>query len=116
MFLSSFDRPNLSLDVRRGLAGSVMVGAAGLTVANPSRPKLDALKADFPEMKVTTDNVQAVADADFVILPKGRRAGGPTRPNDQRTTGETSMPYRLLKQEGAARAAPPFCISRENVL
>ena len=59
---------NMGGALARGLAGSVMVGAAGLTVANPSRPKLDALKADFPEMKVTTDNVQAVADADFVIL------------------------------------------------
>lgn len=59
---------NMGGALARGLAGSVMVGAAGLTVANPSRPKLDALKADFPEMKVTTDNVQALAGADFVIL------------------------------------------------
>ena len=59
---------NMGGALARGLAEGSLVGAAGLTVSNPSRDKLNALKADYPEMTVTTDNTQAVQGADFVIL------------------------------------------------
>lgn len=59
---------NMGGALARGLAGGTLVGAAGLTVANPSWPKLNALKDDFPEITVTSDNIQAIQGADFVIL------------------------------------------------
>lgn len=59
---------NMGGAIARGLAQSAPEMAACITVANPSMPKLDALKADFPEMNITQSNVEAVAGADFVIL------------------------------------------------
>lgn len=39
-----------------------------IAVANPTRPKLDAIAAQYPDVKTTTDNVEAVVDADIIIL------------------------------------------------
>lgn len=39
-----------------------------ITAANPSMPKLEALKREFPLVHVTQDNRSAVRDADLVIL------------------------------------------------
>ena len=39
-----------------------------ITVANPTQAKLDAIKASYPLVSTTTDNVEAVVDADVVIL------------------------------------------------
>lgn len=52
----------------RGLAQGTKVAAADICVSNPSMGKLDALRADFPDMCVTTDNRTCVTNADLVIL------------------------------------------------
>lgn len=59
---------NMGGAVARGLACGTKVAAADITVANPSQPKLDAIRADHPEVHVTNDNRVAVAGADLVIL------------------------------------------------
>ena len=53
--------------IARGLAKGTAVSTADIIVTNPSTPKLDALKAEFPEMQVSTDNAAAAA-ADLVIV------------------------------------------------
>lgn len=50
--------------IARGLAGK----GFDVAVANPSRPKLDALVADCPGVFVTTSNREAASMADIVIL------------------------------------------------
>lgn len=52
----------------RGLARGGKVATSDIYVSNPSTAKLDALKAEFAEINITTDNCAAVADADMVIL------------------------------------------------
>lgn len=52
----------------RGLAKGSIVATADICVANPSRAKLEALKAEFPEINIVTDNREAVVDADLVVL------------------------------------------------
>ena len=52
----------------RGLAQSQHVNARDIFVSNPSQGKLDALRAEFPEMTVTQDNIAGVSEADMVIL------------------------------------------------
>lgn len=54
--------------VARGLAAGRLVGTSDITVSNPSRGKLEALRAEYPELQITTDNIQAVQGADLVIL------------------------------------------------
>lgn len=51
--------------IARALAAT---GKYDVTVSNPSAPKLDAIKAEFPAVTVTADNVEAVVNADIVIL------------------------------------------------
>ena len=43
-------------------------GQYQIAVANPSQPKLDAIAAQYPDVVTTTDNVEAVIDADVIIL------------------------------------------------
>ena len=52
----------------RGLARGSRIATSDIYVSNPSTAKLDALKAEFAEINITTDNCAAVADADMVIL------------------------------------------------
>lgn len=52
----------------RGLAKGSIVATADIYVSNPSTPKLKALKAEFPEINTTTDNVEAASAADMVVL------------------------------------------------
>lgn len=52
----------------RGLARGSKIATSDIYVSNPSTAKLDALKAEFAEINITTDNCAAVADADMVIL------------------------------------------------
>ena len=52
----------------RGLARGNKIATSDIYVSNPSTAKLDALKAEFAEINITTDNCAAVADADMVIL------------------------------------------------
>ncbi|MBD5246663.1 MAG: pyrroline-5-carboxylate reductase [Barnesiella sp.] len=56
---------NMGGAVARALAAA---GGYDITVANPSLPKLEAIRAEYPAVTVTTDNVEAVVDADVVIL------------------------------------------------
>lgn len=59
---------NMGGAIARGLARGTKVQAVDITVANPSRGKLDALQAEFPEINVTDDNRAAVHGADFIVL------------------------------------------------
>ena len=53
--------------IARGLAQGHYVRVQDITVTNPSMPKLEKLKAEFPAIQVSTDNHEA-ADADVVIV------------------------------------------------
>lgn len=57
---------NMGGAMARGWAGAF--GGRYVTVANPSLPKLEALKAEHPEINVTTDNVEAASGADIIVL------------------------------------------------
>lgn len=59
---------NMGGATARGLAQSQHVIAEDIYVSNPSRGKLDAIKAEFPEINITQDNKECVKDADMVIL------------------------------------------------
>ena len=52
----------------RGMAQGTRVAPGDICVSNPSQGKLEALKADFPAMRVTNDNRECVRGADLVIL------------------------------------------------
>ena len=54
--------------IARGLAKGSLVKVEDIRVSNPSPGKLEALKAEFPDMQVTADNGEAVAGADIVVL------------------------------------------------
>lgn len=54
--------------IARGLAKGSLVRVEDIRVSNPSPGKLEALKAEFPDMQVTSDNSEAVAGADIVLL------------------------------------------------
>ena len=54
--------------IARGLAKGTIIKAEDICVSNPSQGKLDALKAEFPAMRVTHSNVEATQDADMVVL------------------------------------------------
>lgn len=54
--------------IARGLCRGTLVKAEEITVSNPSVGKLDALKAEFPKIDVTTDNRRAAAGADLILL------------------------------------------------
>ena len=57
---------NMGGAIARGLAATAE--GTEIYVSNPSQGKLDALKHDFPSIKTTTCNSEAVAGADFVFL------------------------------------------------
>ena len=52
----------------RGLAQSQHVDAKDIYISNPSKGKLDAIKAEFPQINITQDNKECVKDADMAIL------------------------------------------------
>ena len=54
--------------VARGLVKGTLVQTSDIYVSNPSTPKLEALKGEFPEVNTTTDNCAAAVAADLVIL------------------------------------------------
>lgn len=58
---------NMGGAIARGLAQRHYVRVQDITVTNPSMPKLEKLKAEFPAIQVSTDNHEA-ADADVVIV------------------------------------------------
>ncbi|MDE6199747.1 MAG: pyrroline-5-carboxylate reductase [Muribaculaceae bacterium] len=58
---------NMGGAIARALAAT---GEYKIALSNPTLPKLEAFKTEFPDeyITVTTDNVEAVIDADVVIL------------------------------------------------
>ena len=59
---------NMGGAVARGLAQGSVVKTSDIYVSNPSTPKLEALKSDYPEINVTTSNCEVAAAADIIIL------------------------------------------------
>ena len=59
---------NMGGATARGMAQGTKVPPSDICVSNPSRGKLDALKTDFPAMRVTSDNKECVRGANLVIL------------------------------------------------
>ena len=59
---------NMGGAIARGLAKGTVIPAADITVCDPSAEKLEALKAAYPDMQVSSDNRQAAARADIVLL------------------------------------------------
>ena len=59
---------NMGGAVARGLAKGSLVKTSDITVSNPSRGKLEALKVEFPELNITCENSRAATGADVVIL------------------------------------------------
>ena len=59
---------NMGGAIARGLAKGTIIETADICVSNPSNGKLDALKAEFPDMQVTNCNVEAAQGADIVLL------------------------------------------------
>ncbi len=51
-----------------GLARGQQVNPSDITVSNPSLPKLQALQAVVPDIRITTDNVQCIQQADVIVL------------------------------------------------
>ena len=58
---------NMGGAIARPLAQGHYVRVQDITVTNPSMPKLEKLKVEFPAIQVSTDNHEA-ADADVVIV------------------------------------------------
>lgn len=60
---------NMGGAIARGLAADPTFNTADITVCAPNRhQELDALKAEFPEMTVSTDNKDAVLHTDMIIV------------------------------------------------
>ena len=52
----------------RGLAIGQHINTQNIYVSNPSRGKLEAIKAEFPQINITQDNKECVREADMVII------------------------------------------------
>ena len=59
---------NMGGAIARGLAKGSIIRTEDICVSNPSQGKLDALKLEFPAMQVTSNNAEAVREADIVLL------------------------------------------------
>lgn len=59
---------NMGGAMARGFAHSSIVANGDLTVTNRSQEKLDALKAEMPDIHTTTNNNEGCKDADLIIL------------------------------------------------
>ena len=68
MNISIIGAGNMGGAIARGLAKGSIVKAKDICVSNPSQGKLEALKAEFPDMQVTNCNVEAAQGADIVLL------------------------------------------------
>ena len=58
---------NMGGAIARGLAQGTIIPASDVTVADPFSGNLETLQADYPEIRVTTENPKAIEDADIVI-------------------------------------------------
>ena len=52
----------------RGLAKGSLIPTHEIYLSNPSTPKLEAIKAEFPQIKTSTDNCAAAKATDIVVL------------------------------------------------
>ena len=59
---------NMGGAIACGLAHGSYIETSNITVSNPSNAKLEKLKQKYPEIHITNDNLQAVEDADIIIL------------------------------------------------
>ena len=59
---------NMGGATARGLAMGQHVDTQDIFVSNPSRGKLEAIKAEFPQINITQDNKECVRQADMVII------------------------------------------------
>ena len=59
---------NMGGAVARGLAQGSHIATSDIYVSNPSTPKLEALKTEYPEINTTTDNCAAARAADMVVI------------------------------------------------
>ena len=59
---------NMGGAIARGLAKGSIVKTEDITVSDPSRKILDTMKAEYPAIRVTSDNNTAIADAHIVLL------------------------------------------------
>lgn len=59
---------NMGGAIARGLAKGTIIQTEDIWVSNPSPGKLNALKEEFPTMRVTHSNVEAARNADIVLL------------------------------------------------
>ena len=59
---------NMGGALARGIAKGNIVSTADIYVSNPSTQKLDTLKAEFPEINISTDNCTIAKAADMIVL------------------------------------------------
>ena len=59
---------NMGGAIARGLAKGHCVKASEIIVSNPSSGKLEALKSEYPDIRVTNDNKEAAEGADIVVV------------------------------------------------
>lgn len=59
---------NMGGAVARGLAKGSIIPTSNIYVSNPSTPKLEALKSEFPEINTSTNNREVALAADIVVL------------------------------------------------
>lgn len=59
---------NMGGALARGLALGTLMQTSKIYLSNPSTPKLEALKREFPEINITTDNREAARVADIVVI------------------------------------------------
>ncbi len=59
---------NMGGAIARGLASGHYIKAEEISVSNPSNGKLEALKAEYPDIHITNSNQEAATNADIVIV------------------------------------------------
>ncbi len=59
---------NMGGAIARGLAQGTRVDASDITVADPSREKLEELKQAYPAIRTLDNNAEAIAGSDMVIV------------------------------------------------
>ncbi len=59
---------NMGGAIARGMAKGTLIKTEDITVSDPFQATLDALKAEYPAINVTTNNEEAVVGADIVLL------------------------------------------------
>lgn len=60
---------NMGGAIARGLAvDAVFASEHTIAASNRTQPKLDAIKAEYPQIETSTDNCQAAAAADIVVI------------------------------------------------